>query len=316
MRTVFTSLRHAMTEGKNTVLVTILSHTGSAPRGAGSQMLVGERGLMAGTVGGGAVEARSIEESQRLLQCGGTAEIREYPLHPSLHDDIGMVCGGDVTLLLSPVSCDSAPWRAAVEAVEDRFRAQSGGTVWFSTKDDSAPIVTDKDAACPVESYFPVNMPADQRVVIFGAGHISRAVAPLLRLVDFRVTVYDDRPEFAISEAFPDAETVLCGSYDTIEALLPLRDDDFIVVLTSGHSNDFQVLEQVLRRDFPYVGVIGSAAKTAAINKRLWAAGIPQEVTDRVYTPIGTKIGAVTPEEIAVSITGELISVRAALRKK
>lgn len=315
MRTVFAALRHAIAAGKNTVLVTILSHTGSAPRGAGSQMLVGTKGLMAGTVGGGAVEGRSIEEAQRLLQEGGSAEIREYPLHPSLKDDIGMVCGGEVTVLLSPVDGNSSAWRDAVEDVEARFRGQTGGTLWLSMKDNSAPIVTDKDAACPAEGYFPVNMPASQRVVIFGAGHISRAVTPLLRMVDFEVVVFDDRPEFAVKEAFPDAQAVLCGSYNTIEELLPLKDDDFIVVLTSGHSNDFQVLEQVLRREFPYVGVIGSAAKTAAINKRLWAAGIPQEATDKVYTPIGTKIGAVTPEEIAVSITGELISVRAARRK-
>lgn len=311
MRTVFAALRHAIAAGKNTVLVTILSHTGSAPRGAGSQMLVGTKGLMAGTVGGGAVEGRSIEEAQRLLQEGGSAEIREYPLHPSLKDDIGMVCGGEVTVLLSPVDGNSSAWRDAVEDVEARFRGQTGGTLWLSMKDNSAPIVTDKDAACPAEGYFPVNMPASQRVVIFGAGHISRAVTPLLRMVDFEVVVFDDRPEFAVREAFPDAEAVLCGSYEAIEELLPLKEDDFIAVLTSGHSNDFQVLEQVLRREFPYVGVIGSAAKTAAINKRLWAAGIPQEATDKVYTPIGTKIGAVTPEEIAVSITGELISVRA-----
>lgn len=314
MRTVFAALRHAIAAGKNTVLVTILSHTGSAPRGAGSQMLVGTKGLMAGTVGGGAVEGRSIEEAQRLLQEGGSAEIREYPLHPSLKDDIGMVCGGEVTVLLSPVDGNSSAWRDAVEDVEARFRGQTGGTLWLSMKDNSAPIVTDKDAACPAEGYFPVNMPASQRVVIFGAGHISRAVTPLLRMVDFEVVVFDDRPEFAVREAFPDAEAVLCGSYEAIEELLPLKEDDFIAVLTSGHSNDFQVLEQVLRREFPYVGVIGSAAKTAAINKRLWAAGIPQEATDKVYTPIGTKIGAVTPEEIAVSITGELISVRAEKR--
>ena len=246
MRGVFTALRHAISAGKNTVLVTILSHTGSAPRGAGSQMLVGKHGLMAGTVGGGAVEGRAIEEALRLLQEGGGAEIREYPLHPSLKDDIGMVCGGEVTVLLSPVT---PAWGDAVEAVEARFRGQTGGTLWLSTKDNSAPIVTDKGAECPADGYFPVNMPASQRVVIFGAGHISRALTPLLRMVDFEVTVFDDRPEFAVKEAFPHAETVLCGSYDTIEELLPLKDDDFIVVLTSGHSNDFQVLEQVLRRD-------------------------------------------------------------------
>ena len=101
MRTVFTALRHAISAGKNTVLVTILSHTGSAPRGAGSQMLVGKHGLMAGTVGGGAVEGRAIEEALRLLQDGGGAEIREYPLPPSLKGDIGLVCGGEVTVLLS-----------------------------------------------------------------------------------------------------------------------------------------------------------------------------------------------------------------------
>ena len=314
MRGVFTSLRHAISAGKNTVLVTILSHTGSAPRGAGSQMLVGKHGLMAGTVGGGAVEGRSIEEALRLLQEGSGAEIRQYPLHPSLKDDIGMVCGGEVTVLLSPVDGNSSAWRDAVENVEARFRGQTGGTLWLSTKDNSVPIVTDKGAECPADGYFPVNMPASQRVVIFGAGHISRALTPLLRMVDFEVTVFDDRPEFAVKEAFPHAETVLCGSYDTIEELLPLKDDDFIVVLTSGHSNDFQVLEQVLRREFPYVGVIGSAAKTAAINKRLLAAGIPQEATDRVHTPIGLAIGAVTPEEIAISITGELIAVRAQRR--
>ena len=311
MRGVFTALHHAISAGKNSVLVTILSHTGSAPRGAGSQMLVGKHGLMAGTVGGGAVEGRAIEEALRLLQEGGGAEIREYPLHPSLKDDIGMVCGGEVTVLLSPVT---PAWRDAVEDVEARFRGQTGGTLWLSTKDNSAPIVTDKGAECPAEGYFPVNMPASQRVVIFGAGHISRALTPLLRMVDFEVTVFDDRPEFAVTEAFPHAETVLCGSYDTIEELLPLKDDDFIVVLTSGHSNDFQVLEQVLRREFPYVGVIGSAAKTAAVNKQLWAAGISKEATDRVHTPIGLAIGAVTPEEIAISITGELISVRAQRR--
>lgn len=315
MKTVFSALRRAITEQVNTVLVTVLSSTGSAPRGAGSQMLVGSCGLLAGTVGGGAVEGRAIEEAMCLLREGGCAESQSYPLHPSLQDDIGMVCGGDMTLLLSPVPCIDTRWQAAVDAVIARFEARQGGVVWMPLSGSKAPIVTDSGVAEPEAGYFPVELPFTQRVVVFGAGHISRALVPLLRLVDFSVTVYDDRPEFAVADAFPHADSVLCGSYEAIEENLPLYSDDFIVVLTSGHNFDFEVLHQVLRREFPYVGVIGSATKTAAVNKRLWASGISKEATDRVHTPIGTKIGAVTPEEIAISITGELISVRAARRK-
>lgn len=315
MRTVFPALRRAITEQVNTVLVTVLSSTGSAPRDAGSQMLVGSCGLLAGTVGGGAVEARGIEEAMRLLRDGGSAESRTYPLHPSLKDDIGMVCGGDMTLLLSPVPWGDTQWRNAVDGVLERFETRQGGTIWLALSGSGAPIITNNGAAMPAEGYFPVELPSVQRVIVFGAGHISRALVPLLRMVDFSVTVFDDRPEFAMPEALPDAENVICGSYEAIEENLTLRSDDFIVVLTSGHNYDFEVLGQVLRREFPYVGVIGSATKTAAVNKRLWAAGISKEATDKVHSPIGTKIGAVTPEEIAVSITGELISVRAALRK-
>ena len=314
MKSVFTALRRAITEQVDTVLVTVLSSTGSAPRGAGSQMLVGSCGLLAGTVGGGAVEGCAIEEAMRLLREGGGAESQSYPLHPSLKDDIGMVCGGDMTLLLSPVPFSDPQWQAAVDAVVARFEGRHGGTVWMPLSGSGAPVITDCGAAEPQDGYFPVEMPSTQRVVVFGAGHISRALVPLLRMVDFSVTVYDNRPEFAVKEAFPHAETVLCGSYEAIEENLPLYSDDFIVVLTSGHNYDFEVLHQVLRREFPYVGVIGSATKTAAVNKRLWASGISKEATDKVYTPIGTKIGAVTPEEIAISITGELISVRAQRR--
>ena len=269
---------------------------------------------MAGTVGGGAVEARAVEEAARLLCEGGSAESQSYPLHPSLKDDIGMVCGGDMTLLLSPVSCFDLQWQIVVDTILSRFETHQGGTIWMALSGNGAPVIADSGAAAPAEGYFAVEMPSTQRVVVFGAGHISRALVPLLQMVDFSVTVYDDRPEFAVPVAFPDAESVLCGSYNAIEEKLTLYPDDFIVVLTSGHNYDFEVLNQVLRHDFPYVGVIGSATKTQAVNKRLWAAGIPKEATERVHTPIGTKIGAVTPEEIAVSITGELISIRAQRR--
>ncbi|MFR0768790.1 MAG: XdhC family protein [Dysosmobacter sp.] len=147
--------------------------------------------------------------------------------------------------------------------------------------------------------------------MIFGAGHIARALVPLLRSVEFRPVVYDDRPALADPAAFPDAERVVCGDFRNIAGTLPLSPEDYVVVMTSGHLHDLEIQEQILRQELAYVGVIGSRAKIAAVNARLREAGISEEKLCTVHTPVGTPIKAVTPAEIAVSIAGEMIYERA-----
>ena len=127
--------------------------------------------------------------------------------------------------------------------------------------------------------------------------------------------MFDCREEFADAERFPDADAVICGDYLKISDALTLDKEDYVVVMTNGHSHDFEVQEQVLRRPLAYIGVIGSRSKTAAVNAKLRAAGVPEEAIQSVHTPIGTAIKAVTPEEIAVSIAGEMIYVRALRRE-
>ncbi len=163
--------------------------------------------------------------------------------------------------------------------------------------------------------YFSMPLPLGERAIIFGAGHIALSLVPILKSVGFRPVVFDCRPEYAAAANFPDAEAVICGDYLHIQDYLTLKPEDYIVVMTNGHSHDFEVQAQILRNDFAYVGVIGSHTKTAAVNARLMAAGIPEDATRRVHTPIGTKIKAVTPQEIAVSIAGEMIYVRAVARE-
>ena len=162
--------------------------------------------------------------------------------------------------------------------------------------------------------YISLPLPIGQRALLFGAGHISQALCPLLTTVDFRPVVFDDRPELANTSLFPTAEQVICGDFTRISDYLTVTEEDFVVIMTSGHMRDFQVEDQVLRGAFAYVGVIGSRRKTASVNQRLREAGIPEEAIALVHTPIGTPILAVTPEEIAVSIAGEMIQVRAQRR--
>ena len=150
--------------------------------------------------------------------------------------------------------------------------------------------------------------------MICGAGHVARALAPVAAAVGFEVVVLDDRPEFAAAERFPDASrVVLLGSFAGALAGLELTSRSFIVVVTRGHAHDFSVLEQALRTPAGYIGLMGSSSKREKIFKALSANGFSAADLDRIFSPIGIAIAAETPAELAVSITAELISVRAAM---
>ena len=208
-----------------------------------------------------------------------------------------------------------AAWRTLAREVLARLEAHRGGGLVLETGAD--PALLEETPSCPVWDgrRLTLPLPVGERVVIFGGGHCALALVPVLRSVGFRVAVFDDRPEFASAERFPEAETVVCHSYTDIAAGLELTAEDYAVVMTSGHSHDFEVEEQLLRRPLAYVGVMGSRTKTAYVNGKLREAGVPEDAISRVHTPIGAAIKAVTPEEIAVSVTGELIYERALRRE-
>ena len=310
MNTIFQTLLYQREKKRPTVLATIVWDDGSAPRGKGSQMLVGESGLLSGTIGGGAVELHSIQLAQAMLAGEPVPVLHEFKLNKS--GELGMVCGGDVTVLLTAAPLVDTAWDTVAAEVLRRVRGRIPGYLTLPM-DGSAPCVTDEPETAADRLSLP--LPVGERALIFGAGHIARALTPLLRTVGFRPVVFDDRPGFAVPENFPQADETICGDYERIDDYLTVTPEDYVVIMTNGHVHDFQVEVQVLRKTAAYVGVIGSRKKTAFVNQRLREAGIGEEAIASVHTPIGTAIKAVTPEEIAVSITGEMICVRATQRE-
>ena len=127
----------------------------------------------------------------------------------------------------------------------------------------------------------------------------------------FRVTVFDNRPDFATKQTHPAAENVIFGDYYDIWKSVTITPEDYVVIMTPGHQADREVLLQAMRTDATYVGCIGSRHKIAATQRYLIDNGIPEETLPRIHAPIGLAIQAETPEEIAVSITAELILHRA-----
>ena len=311
MNGIFTTLLYEMEKHHDTVLCTIIADSGSTPRGKGAQMLVGDAGLLSGTIGGGAVEGGAIALGRTLLRERRSA-VHEYKLRHNDGEDIGMVCGGDVTVHLQFIAAGDPVWKELAGSVLQRIALRQPGALVLAL-DGGAPALL--DAPETDSAHFALPLPIGQRAVLFGAGHCSLALCPLLTTVGFRVTVVDDRPELVTKERFPTADAVICCDLDRVTETVPIGEEDYVVVMTNGHSHDFAVQEQVLRGRYAYIGVIGSRAKTASVNARLREAGISEAAIASVHTPIGTAIKAVTPEEIAVSIAGEMICVRATRRE-
>jgi xanthine dehydrogenase accessory factor len=147
-------------------------------------------------------------------------------------------------------------------------------------------------------------------VVIFGAGHLAQHIARCARAVHFKVTVCDDREAYANRAQFPDADEVLVADFADVLDRVRIDSNTYVVIVTRGHACDQIVLEQVLKTPAPYVGMIGSKRKTQTILDNLRGKGFTEAMLARICAPIGLAIGAVTPEEIALSIVCELVKVR------
>ena len=154
----------------------------------------------------------------------------------------------------------------------------------------------------------PVLPPA--RLYIFGAGHVAQSLYKIAHLAGFDVSVIDDRESYANRERFPEAKDVIAEDFDRAMARLTPNETSYIVIVTRGHHDDMRVLRWAVQTRSRYVGMIGSKRKTITIFRELVKEGIPEQSFERVHAPVGLDIGAITPDEIAISITAELIAAR------
>ena len=307
MQQLFEAMHKEWSAGRNTILVSVVGKSGSVPRGSGAQMLVGRTGLLCGTIGGGPAEFDAVHKAQEFLRAEQSGT-HHYVLRQNPAEDLGAVCGGDVTVAFHFAPAGNAAWTQLAEDVLDHLAQQRPAYLILGDMPSLSDVPTE------VAPSFP--LPIRQRTIIFGAGHCSAALCPLLTTLGFRVIVFDDRPEWNTVERFPTAEKRIVGDFERIGDYLALTGEDYVVVMTSGHGHDYQVERQVLGQNLAYLGVMGSHGKTAVVNEKLRSDGFDEAAIASVHAPIGTAIGAVTPEEIAVSIAGEMIRERTARREK
>jgi xanthine dehydrogenase accessory factor len=196
-------------------------------------------------------------------------------------------------------------------AREEALRVIAEGKPRLRTFDLNDPEAEDTGAVCggSVTLFFNVN-PAARVAHVFGAGHVALPTVKLLASVGYAVKLYDESARHANRERFPDAVEIRIGDLPKLGDAADVSPQDSVVILTASHETDFQIVRAFKNRLPAYLGVIGSQTKAAHYRKLLAEEGWPQSEIARIRTPIGLEIGSRTPEEIAVSIVAQMISLR------
>ncbi len=330
------------------VLATVVRTKGSTPQKPGAKLLVRQDGTGVGTLGGGCVEGDIWYAAKEILRRKGGPEFKDYFLNEEIAARDGLVCGGTMYFFIEPLWNaerflsfgremvgayeTGVPVSLATLVRSDSGRGSVGaklllrengstyGTLGDADLDelalDAARRVADLGSNEHVMTHDGTELYVEgftrpPTLVLMGGGHVSKATYDLALMLGYRIYVVDDRVEFANRERFPGAEdTVVVPDYARGLDQVPVNANTFIAIATRGHWFDDLALEAAIRTPAKYVGLMGSTRKTILIYQRLVEQGVPPETLRQVHAPIGLDIGALTPEEIAVSIMSEIVMFR------
>jgi xanthine dehydrogenase accessory factor len=306
----------------NVMLLVVAESSGSSPGRQGYKMAVGSDGELIGSIGGGVMEVSLVEQSRALLSEPNAGQIGSTSfLKPQIHqkdkpNSSGMICSGRQTVIFKMLCADDLDAvKSAIDSVSDH-------------RGDILQIGSDKFAVGPPEGgaqnagfvfesgsegafRYEERLGHRNELYIIGGGHCALALSELMSKLDFYIRLFDDRPELNTLDKnhFAHEKQIIDG-YESIGEFVPTSPDAYVVVMTLGYKFDEIVIRQLIHKDFKYFGVLGSKAKMATLLTNLKDEGFPADRLDRIRTPIGLPINSHTPEEIAVSIAAEIISVK------
>ena len=333
MLKLFTELKHQISHNQDSVIVTIVASHGATPRAAGARMLVGYQGRICGTIGGGALEYQ-CEQLALEAMLKHTSILKHFELNHKDVEDLGMICGGEVSVYFRYISGTDMKMLDLCQLALEQFKEQKttwliteltddidGGMGLYSEKsgltgiDDTGIIPYIKgftnNFICCDKHYYAEQLLTSGYVYLFGGGHVAQELVPVLSHLNFCCIVHEDRDDFLSPMLFPEAFDLRKVDFNHIYDLKEITADDYVVIMTRGHSSDQVIQEQILRTPAKYIGVIGSLEKRASAQAALLSHGFTQGEISRITTPIGLlNVKGETPAEIAISIAGQLITLR------
>lgn len=319
------------------VLATIVHKDGSAPRNMGARMIVLSDGNIIDTIGGGHLEAKVIEDALNVFT-SGQSMVADYQL-----SSMAMICGGRLSVLLEYIEVTDdmkALFQNAMGLIQEKkdfmlvtAYSKNAGNMGLVLKRDilTAEGAVEGNLIVPEElqqywekgslppvlhiedqhhRYFIESFGVKETVFIFGGGHIAKQIEKLTDMIGMKTVVLDDRKEYANTHRFLSADVIVPENFKKTFEGLDITAGSYIIIVTPDHNSDRDVLREALKTDAGYIGMIGSKRKRDTIFQSLVSEGIGEDNLKRVHCPIGIDISAEAPQEIAISIVAELISVR------
>lgn len=264
---------------------------GSTPQSAGALMIVDGDANTHGTIGGGCVEAEVRRQTHALMAEGRTGLLKFKLDHDYGWDD-GLICGGTIELAIGRV-----PSPEVIDEIVADLKNRKETKLALTVETEAGPAT------------FALHLPPRERLYIAGAGHVGQALARLASRLEFEVSLFDDREDLLIGGTPPGCRAVPGEIADELQKA-PIDDRTLVVVVTRGHRHDEQALAATVDRGAAYVGMIGSRRKVKLIIDDLKQRGIDDGALQSVHAPIGLEIGAISVEEIALSIAAQLVQTR------
>ncbi|MBE9053950.1 XdhC family protein [Nostocales cyanobacterium LEGE 11386] len=298
--------RLALTLKQNPVVIATVANTkGSVPREVGAKMFISADGKTYGTVGGGAGEAKVYQQALQILQ---TKHKQFVEIDLTGAPTTQGVCGGKMLVWLELWSGDESlnlvnriiDTLTSGESVAIVTPFNADAKPYLETADN--PNLTELQNQALIETLLP-----PPTLLIIGAGHIAIYLAQIAKIAGFEIIVQDDRPDFATPERFPHASQILAQPINSIQEIVQKIPNLYVALVTRGYLQDLEALQILANLQLQYIGMVGSEKRVRTVYKKLQ---LTPEFLQQIYAPIGLDIGALTPEEIAVSICAELIKVR------
>jgi xanthine dehydrogenase accessory factor len=315
MRDVMPEVKAWLASGDPVAVATVISTWGSAPRPAGSRMAISRAGNIAGSVSGGCLEGEVFEQAQLVLR-GSPAKLFHYGVSDDLAWTVGLSCGGEVDVLIEPLTDVHRTLMGALEAERpvvlktDVVGEAPGARQLLTDADADAAELLERESPVRRDGLFLEPFPRPPELFIFGGSHVAIPLTRLATALDFRVTVVDARSKFADQARFPEARRVIHAWPDEVLKDLPMDGSTYVVILTHDPKFDDPTITAALRGHPRYIGAIGSKKTHRERVARLVAAGVSRSEIERVHAPIGLDLGAQTAEETALAILSQMVAVR------
>ena len=299
----WTHALRSLAAGLDTTLVMVVDHSGSVPGVTGTFVVVSDLGI-AGTIGGGAAEKQLVDTAREFSGEPTLIRFRHTP------GEGGTLCAGEQVFAVISLSHDD---EKEVRKILDTLEAHRTGTLTL-TPDGLRFNETDTHPRTFVEGRdtwsFTEPLGLLDTLYIIGGGHVSLALSRVMATLPFRIVVLDSREDLPTMAANRWAHEKRVVEFEHIGDHVTEGDRAWAVIMTFGHEHDGLVLDGLLGREFAYLGLMGSQSKIRKMFKDLEVAGVPRATLDKVRAPLGLPIDSHTPEEIAISIAGEIIAVR------